>query len=134
MKRRRRSPKQLTIAQLVFGIGGLFLVLVVASTLIFVARRWDDDRRARDELSGLSASAAIMSLAHLTAEHRGMSSGVLAGGAGDARSGAMRSAKQTEVDGVFQQTLDSTRSWETPRIAHLRDGLDAEWTALCHEV
>ncbi|HTE49860.1 MAG TPA: ATP-binding protein [Kofleriaceae bacterium] len=122
-----RALSRLTVVQRVSGIGALFLVLVLTSSLAFIAREWGDHRVARGEMSALPAASALLKLARLTAEHRGLSAGMLAG---DPELADRRAWKQVEVDQFLGEALDATGRWSTPRIRRLRLDVAERWGSL----
>jgi hypothetical protein len=94
---------------------GVLSILLTLSLGAGLVKQYADARNtAAAESEGLPAAAAWVNLAKVTAEHRGMSAGLL-GGNEDFR--AKRDAKQREVDSALEAALRLSQAWSTPRLA-----------------
>jgi signal transduction histidine kinase len=74
-----RRLSQFTVVQLVLVIGGLFLALIIISSVWFIAKQWTDHCVAQAELARLSAASTTLELKKLDAARRGLTAGQLVG-------------------------------------------------------
>ena len=118
---------RLTITQRLTLIGALCVVLVTSLLVLLLHRQWTERRVALAELAGLPPTAALLQLARVSAEHRGMSAGVLGG---DDAFRAKRESKQIEVGQSLDEALERLGALSSPRLTELQRGMREEWQAL----
>jgi methyl-accepting chemotaxis protein len=107
---------------------GAFCLVVTASMVTNLVKDYGKDHvDARREAAALAPAAAWVQLARVTAEHRGLSAGLL-GGNEDFR--AKREAKQQEVDAALALALQSLDADVAVQARPLLEGLRQEWASL----
>ncbi len=116
-----------TLVRRTQALGAFGLVVTAALVTTLVHDFWRDRQFAAREAAGLAPAAAWVRVAKLTAEHRGLSAGLLGGNEGFR---AQREAKQKDVDAALAEALRSNATLDNPRLKTLADGQEQAWQAL----
>ncbi|MGC4079817.1 MAG: methyl-accepting chemotaxis protein [Rubrivivax sp.] len=85
-------------------IGVLAFALLVVPGTLAVTSAVEQVRQAKHELQGLAPATALMQLARLTAQHRGLSNAALGG---NAQAEAQRAAVRQKIDAALVQAHDA---------------------------
>jgi len=109
----------LSLVQRTQALGTFCLAATAALVITLVTGFWQDRQTATEEASGLAPAQAWVKMAKLTAEHRGLSAGLLGGN--DAFR-AKREAKQKELDAAMGEAQRSTASFGSARLKALVAG------------
>ncbi|WP_164963826.1 methyl-accepting chemotaxis protein [Rubrivivax sp. JA1026] len=115
----------------------LLLIAVLAFTLLAVPGTLalnlalEQVRQARHELEGLPPATALMALARLTAQHRGLSNAALGG---NAEAEAQRAALRTKIDAAAATARASVAALDEPALAARLVRLLDEERGLAEEV
>lgn len=105
----------------------VLLLLVAGAIGVAVNGMWSVLSAARDELAGLEPVGALLKLLTVSAEHRGMSAGYLAG---NAEFAPRREAKEREVEAALKEAEAALAIYDQPELVASRDSLRNSWQSL----
>jgi len=101
-------------------IGFLAFALLVVPGTLAVTAAVEQVRQARHEIEGLAPATALMQLARLTAQHRGLSNGALGG---NAEAEAQRAAVRQKIDAAGVSAREALAALHEPALDERLQGL-----------